>query len=86
MDYIIFFDGVCNLCNNSVNKLIKMDVKKVFKFASLQGEFARSFVPDHLINHENFDTILFYKNGQKKRKKKASKPLWSHPIKISHNW
>ena len=64
MDHIIFFDGVCNLCNNSVNRLIKMDVKKVFKFASLQSEFARSFVPDHLINHKNFDTILFYKNGQ----------------------
>lgn len=64
MDHIIFFDGVCNLCNNSVNKLIKMDVKKVFKFASLQSEFARSFIPGHLINHKDFDTILFYKNGQ----------------------
>ena len=64
MDHIIFFDGVCNLCNNSVNKLIKMDVKKVFKFASLQSEFARSFFPGHLINHKDFDTILFYKNGQ----------------------
>jgi predicted DCC family thiol-disulfide oxidoreductase YuxK len=41
-----------------------MDVKKVFKFASLQSEFARSFIPDHLINHKDFDTILFYKNGQ----------------------
>ena len=64
MDNIIFFDGVCNLCNSSVNKLIKMDVKKVFKFTSLQSEFARSFVPTNLLNHKNFDTILVYKNGQ----------------------
>jgi predicted DCC family thiol-disulfide oxidoreductase YuxK len=64
MDNIIFFDGVCNLCNSSVNRLIKNDVKKVFKFASLQSEFAKSFVPDHLLNYKNLDTILFYKNGQ----------------------
>ena len=64
MDNIIFFDGVCNLCNSSVNRLIKKDMKKVFKFASLQSEFAMSFVPQHLINHKNLDTILVYKAGE----------------------
>ena len=64
MDNIIFFDGVCNLCNKSINRLIKNDVKKKFKFASLQSDFAMSFVPDQMINHKNLDTILLYKNGQ----------------------
>ena len=64
MDNIIFFDGVCNLCNKSINRLIKNDVKKKFKFASLQSDFAISFVPNKLINHKNFDTILLYKEGQ----------------------
>tara|TARA_B100000497_G_scaffold99104_1_gene111942 strand:+ start:580 stop:975 length:396 start_codon:yes stop_codon:yes gene_type:complete len=64
MDNIIFFDGVCNLCNKSINRLIKNDVKKKFKFASLQSDFAMSFVPDQMINHKNLDTILLYKKGQ----------------------
>lgn len=34
---IILFDGVCNLCNRSVQFVIKRDRKKRFLFASLQG-------------------------------------------------
>jgi predicted DCC family thiol-disulfide oxidoreductase YuxK len=35
---IIYFDGVCNLCNRSVQFIIKNDKKKIFRFASLQGK------------------------------------------------
>lgn len=38
---VIFFDGVCNLCNNFVDFIIKNDQKEVFYFASLQGDFAK---------------------------------------------
>lgn len=38
---IIFFDGVCNLCNHFVNFLLRQDRLKVFKFASLQGNTAK---------------------------------------------
>ena len=37
---IILFDGVCNLCNSVVQFIIKRDEQKVFKFASLQSDFA----------------------------------------------
>lgn len=37
---IILFDGVCNLCNGVVQFIIKRDEQKVFKFASLQSDFA----------------------------------------------
>jgi predicted DCC family thiol-disulfide oxidoreductase YuxK len=38
-DYpIVLFDGVCNLCNSSVQFIIKKDKQKQFRFASLQGE------------------------------------------------
>lgn len=37
---IIFFDGVCNLCNASVKFVIKKDRKKKFLFASLQSDYA----------------------------------------------
>lgn len=34
---VIFFDGVCNLCNRSVQFVIKHDKKQQFLFAPLQG-------------------------------------------------
>lgn len=35
---IILFDGVCNLCNSSVQWIIKNDPDGIFKFASMQSE------------------------------------------------
>jgi predicted DCC family thiol-disulfide oxidoreductase YuxK len=34
---VVLFDGVCNLCNRSIQFIIKKDKKKEFLFASLQG-------------------------------------------------
>jgi predicted DCC family thiol-disulfide oxidoreductase YuxK len=35
---ILFFDGVCNLCNKTVQFIIRNDKRKVFRFAPLQSE------------------------------------------------
>lgn len=39
---LILFDGVCNLCHAAVSWVIERDRKKVFRFASLQSQAARS--------------------------------------------
>jgi predicted DCC family thiol-disulfide oxidoreductase YuxK len=39
---IIFFDGVCGLCNGFVDFIMKIDKKKVFLFSPLQGSYASS--------------------------------------------
>lgn len=44
---IIFFDGLCNFCNSSVNFIIKRDRKNYFKFSSLQSEFAKNFLESY---------------------------------------
>lgn len=44
---IIFFDGICNFCNSSVNFIIKRDEKNYFKFASLQSEFVKKFISSY---------------------------------------
>jgi predicted DCC family thiol-disulfide oxidoreductase YuxK len=41
---IIFFDGVCNLCNASVDFLLKRDAQQNFYFASLQSGIARELL------------------------------------------
>lgn len=40
-DRIILFDGVCNLCNSSVQFVIKRDPNMLFRYAALQGGFSR---------------------------------------------
>ena len=55
---IVFFDGVCNLCQGSVRYLIKHDKKGVLKFASLQGKYAKDFVNETEI--QSMQSVLFF--------------------------
>jgi predicted DCC family thiol-disulfide oxidoreductase YuxK len=55
---IVFFDGVCNLCQGSVRYLIKYDKKGVLKFASLQGNYAKDFINETEI--QSMQSILFF--------------------------
>jgi len=41
---IIFFDGVCGLCNAVVDRLLRADRDALFRFAPLQGETARALL------------------------------------------
>lgn len=41
---IIFFDGVCNLCNGLVDFLMRKDRHAHFVFASLQGQTAKELL------------------------------------------
>jgi predicted DCC family thiol-disulfide oxidoreductase YuxK len=43
---IIFFDGVCNLCNATVIFVIKRDRRSQFLFCPLQSELAAAFFKD----------------------------------------
>ena len=44
---IIFYDGECGFCNQSVQFVLKYDSKKRFFFAPLQGAFAKGLFEDH---------------------------------------
>ena len=62
---IIFFDGVCNLCNGFIDFVIKRDSKKIIHYASLQSEVSKILLKNENINiGENFSTIYFYDAGK----------------------
>lgn len=42
---IIFFDGVCAMCNAFVNLALRIDRHQIFLFAPLQGTTARELLP-----------------------------------------
>ena len=58
---IIFFDGVCNLCNKTVNYIIARDSGKIFHYTSLQGETAKNILGVEKSNE--LDTIYYRDNG-----------------------
>lgn len=45
--HIVLFDGVCNLCNASVQFLLKRDKKQRLHFASLQSDAAADLLRRH---------------------------------------
>ena len=60
--FIVFFDGVCGLCNNFVNILISEDRNQVLKFSPLQGQTAKTKIPKEL--SEDLNTMAFLINGK----------------------
>lgn len=42
---IIFFDGVCGMCNAFVDLMLRADREGVFRFAPIQGETAKALLP-----------------------------------------
>lgn len=62
MNHIILFDGLCNLCNGSVNFILKRDKYKKYKFASLQTQVGNNLCKQHNIDTNEIDSIVLIKN------------------------
>lgn len=60
---IVFFDGVCPLCNSFVKFLLKRDKKGIFFVSPLQGESAKLVLSKSEI--ENLNTVVLYHSGKK---------------------
>jgi predicted DCC family thiol-disulfide oxidoreductase YuxK len=60
---VILFDGVCNLCNGSVQFVIKHDTEQKFLFASLQSEAGQALLKHFGLPTENFNTFVVIENG-----------------------
>ena len=60
---IVLFDGVCNLCNRSVQFVIKHDKKDEFRFATLQGEIGKALVRERNIDTSQVDSIILIEPG-----------------------
>ncbi|HET6853068.1 MAG TPA: DCC1-like thiol-disulfide oxidoreductase family protein [Pyrinomonadaceae bacterium] len=54
---IMFYDGVCGLCNRLVQFLLKHDKNGRLRFASLQSDFAAKVLGRHGIDPKDLDTV-----------------------------
>ena len=57
---VIFFDGVCGLCNGFIDFVMKIDKEQKFHFSPLQSEFAQKNLPSEMTT--DLKTVV-YKNG-----------------------
>lgn len=62
--HIILFDGVCNLCNGTVQFIIKRDKKGIFKFASLQSTIGQSLLKQFNLSTDTFHSFVYIKNNE----------------------
>lgn len=61
---IVFFDGICNLCNSSVRFILKRDKQALFRFASLQSDFAKQFFHQRQFDATGIDSIVLFEDGK----------------------
>ena len=63
-DRVLFFDGVCNLCNGMVQFVIRQDKRKRLHFATLQSDPGVRFLNAHGLATEEIGTSVYWRNGQ----------------------
>ena len=61
---IILFDGVCNLCNNSVQFVIRHDKTSRFSFAALQSKTGQILLQRFNLPQQGFDSFVLIQNDK----------------------
>jgi len=61
---ILLFDGVCNLCNTSVQFVIKHDKTDIFRFVPLQSELGIKIINHIGIDTKHTDSFVLYEPGK----------------------
>jgi predicted DCC family thiol-disulfide oxidoreductase YuxK len=61
---VVLFDGVCNLCNGSVQFIIRHDPAGRFRFASLQSEAGQALLRRHGLDPEDLFSVILVEDGR----------------------
>ncbi len=61
---VIFFDGLCNLCNGAVQFIIERDTNNVYHFASLQSDFAKNELSKFDIDTAQMNSFILLETGK----------------------
>ncbi|MDN5200927.1 thiol-disulfide oxidoreductase DCC family protein [Fulvivirgaceae bacterium BMA10] len=69
---VLLFDGVCNLCNGSVQFIIKRDKKNVFLFASLQSEAGQERLKKFDLPVDDYESFVLVEGDKFYRRSTAA--------------
>ncbi|GMQ80868.1 MAG: thiol-disulfide oxidoreductase DCC family protein [Rhodothermia bacterium] len=74
----ILFDGVCHLCNSSVNFVIDHDRDAYFRFGALQSDEGVALLREASFPAGYLDSILLIEDGNVYRESKAALRIARH--------
>ena len=61
---IVYYDGLCGLCDGSISLILKFDKNNILKYSSLQGKSGQVLLRKLNKDLKEFDTVLFKVNDQ----------------------
>jgi len=61
---LVIFDGVCNLCEASVNFIIRHDKDGIFRFVPSQSELGAALQQQYGVNTAGLDTVVLIRDGR----------------------
>jgi len=62
-ELVLIFDGVCNLCQSSVNFVIRHDKNGRFQFTSAQSQTGIALQKQHHLNALDSESMVLIKDG-----------------------
>ena len=71
-DAIILFDGVCNLCNGSINLILKRDKAGVFRFAAQQSDAGREQLKRFNLDKRPMTSVVLVEGNRHFEKSEAA--------------
>jgi predicted DCC family thiol-disulfide oxidoreductase YuxK len=61
---VLLFDGVCNLCNGSVQFILRRDPRARFRFASLQSAVGQRYLEELGVDRQAVDSVILVEGGR----------------------
>lgn len=58
---VLLYDGVCGICNRSVQTILRFDRRGTLRFAALDSDFARGVIARHP-GLQDLDSMVFVQN------------------------
>lgn len=74
----VLFDGVCNLCNGTVQFVIKRDRAAIFRFASLQSRYAHTLLREVNLPTDQLYSVIVIEKGIAYQKSDAALRIAKH--------
>ncbi len=69
---LILFDGICNLCESSVQFVIRHDKRERYRFASLQSDAAQRVLKEYAYDDDELGSVLLVADGRVYQKSSAA--------------
>ncbi|MBN3553918.1 thiol-disulfide oxidoreductase DCC family protein [Fictibacillus nanhaiensis] len=60
---MLLFDGVCNLCNGSIQFILKHEKNSDLKFSAIQSEAGQKLLSQYSIDPEQTNSVILISDG-----------------------